>query len=485
MSQEDLDSAALSAAQNFDVAPGVASPQRSSAALPVLVAPTATTDFNTLRPFVRPVACWRLSHALFEFDSSVVLPGVRDSSPRFAASVAAHPQALASVFGHADPTGTDEINKVLSGRRAKAVFGMLVRDPDVWEQLFRAPAVGDSWGTRALKRMLATVVDPASDSNAPYYDGPMDSVPSGQLLAAVRRFQGDHDLAVDGVAGVHTRRALFLAYMDAICVDEAGAPFVMRREMFLDRGADPDGKGAYQGCGEANPVRVFSAQDQARFDAGVDREERDARNATNRRAMVFLFAAPLPFSADEWPCPRAEEGASGCRAMFWPDARERLSPGDEEREYRTDRRTMACSFYDRFARRSPCEGVPPPRTDVLYVEWTDALTPFLPEGLSIVVRLGTGARFEAAWTDGVVTPAGMRRFQFDEIPSRTRCSLSARIGDDEIALWIRQIVDDPESPPVMLRALQELANGPLFEDLPDSNLGSLGDADPKHLGRED
>jgi hypothetical protein len=43
--------------------------------------------------------------------------------------------------------------------------------------------------------------------------------------------------------------------------------------------------------------------------------------------------------------------------MFWPDGEQRRQPGDEQREYAKTGNTVACRWYDRFARPSPCEGV--------------------------------------------------------------------------------------------------------------------------------
>ena len=51
-----------------------------------------------------------------------------------------------------DPVGTDTYNKKLSGRRALAIYGMLIRDVDTWEKLYSSPYQGDNWGDRGLSR---------------------------------------------------------------------------------------------------------------------------------------------------------------------------------------------------------------------------------------------------------------------------------------------------------------------------------------------
>ena len=78
--------------------------------------------------------------------------------------------------------------------------------------------------------------------------------------------------------------------------------------------------------------------------------------------MVFFFRktdfGPVDGStmAQKRPCPSASEGAAGCRAQFWSNGEVRRTARSEERTYAVDRQTMACAWYDRFARLSPCEG---------------------------------------------------------------------------------------------------------------------------------
>jgi hypothetical protein len=331
-----------------------ASAHEISQAQPLAVAPAIKDEFTTLRPGIEPLACWRLNEALFDFDCSFLTPGVRSSAPRFSQLLRAHPGALATIFGHADSSGSDEYNTVLSGRRAKALHALLVRDTAMWEELYRQPFGNDSWGIRAIQIMLGVL--PAG-SPPPYLEGGPSGAQDSRTTAAVKRFQADHGLVTDGVAGPNTRAELFAAYMDALCVDADGQPFSMTPDQFLGGGADPQGKGAYQGCSEFNPVIILSQSDQQRYDTGAaPRAERNARNKQNRRAMVFLFPPSVPVTAATWPCPRVGEGSAACRSMFWTDSDRRRSPGPELREYGVDRQTMACSWYDRFAQRSPCEG---------------------------------------------------------------------------------------------------------------------------------
>ncbi|WP_437717817.1 peptidoglycan-binding protein [Sorangium sp. So ce448] len=343
--------------EGFATQDALVSTQGPRVRLPFYVAPATDTRFNTVRPSIAPIACWRLNEALFDLDSSLLKPGVRASAPRFAALLRANEGSLAAVFGHADASGLDDYNRGLSVRRAQALYGLLTRDVALWEKLYEEPLGNDRWGTRAVQMMLGALLDPAADPERPYYAGDPSGIEDGPTIAAVRRFQADRGLTTDGDAGPKTRAELFAAYMDAVCTDAAGQPFSMTLDRFVGRGEDPLGKGAHQGCSEFNPVLVISQADQRKYDSGAaPRAERDARNASNRRAMVFLFPGDIPVTASAWPCPRADEGSAACRKMFWPDGDQRRRPDLEAREYRNDHRTMACTWYDRFARFSPCEG---------------------------------------------------------------------------------------------------------------------------------
>lgn len=342
----------------------------------VLAAPATGSERNFIRLGLVPIACWRVDDVRFDFDSSVVLPAVRAELQLLADLIAIHTEKNAqrnvskppmlSLFGHADPVGQDDYNKALSGRRAAAIYGILTRRVDVWEDLysnggaFSKPASGDRWGARSIQRMLRAVFRPIA----------VDGIFGPDTRQALTDFQRKNGLAPDGDSGPATRGKLFRAYMDKVGVDSSGKPFQVEAAAgFLAHNADAAGKGDFQGCGEFNPVLIFSAKENKDFDQSTDKTPRNAANGPNRRVMALLFRPGSRIDPSRWPCPRANEGTSGCRKRFFSDGEDRRSRRlpDQDREYEQTRDTFACRFYDRISNNSPCDRPPlRPRTRLLH-----------------------------------------------------------------------------------------------------------------------
>ncbi len=302
------------------------------------VEPVTENEHNTIKSGIVPFACWKVEDIRFEFDSSIIKPEMADELEDLSFLIDDHTKdgrrPPASIFGHADPVGEDEYNKKLSGRRAKAIYGMLTRNVDIWEELYTQPQGGDSWREKKATSMM------------------LSRLGYGDTKSEIKRFQRDQTLEDDGIIGPDTRKALYKAYMDTLC------PITLDpHQDFLGRGQDPDGKADYQGCGEFNPQMLFSEEEQKEYSKPENRETRNAENAPNRRVMVFLFRPGTKVTPDRWPCPRAKEGGGGCRKRFWSDGERRRSERlpDERREYYKTRDTFACRFYDRMANASPCE----------------------------------------------------------------------------------------------------------------------------------
>ncbi len=314
---------------------------------PAFLSPTISgKERNTIKTHVAPFACWRADDVRFEFDSSFILPEINAEISALARLIDEHtlPGASAqqthkpvlSVFGHADPTGNDDYNKALSGRRAQALFALLRRDVDLWEDLFAHPLGNDNWDPGAIRRMQTAL------------GRPTEPKPTGAA-----------------------RKALYREYMDSVCVvrEENGrvvdAPGGGPRSLslaatdFLSAGTDPGGKGDFQGCGEFNPILLFSKEEQDELVKPQNKEARNAENGPNRRVVIFLFRPGLHVRPEDWPCPKAKDGGAGCRKRFWSDGEKRRSERlpAERREFEKGRDTFACRFYDRLATHSPCEAI--------------------------------------------------------------------------------------------------------------------------------
>src|SRR5262245_14876406 len=314
---------------------GIAGHHPPVPAHPFTVGPTTADEHNTIRPGIFPKACWRVEDVRFDFDSSFVRPEIRTEMARLASILDQHTEKdpdtkqprkpVLSIFGHADPVGDDNYNKQLSGRRAQAIYGMLTRDADLWEDLFSHPLGGDNWNPVAIQTMQKELGQPA------------------------------------GPVAASARKQLFLAYMDAICVDTNGSPFQLAKTDLLARGADKGGKGDFQGCSEFNPVLIFSQVEEQQFAKSPTKNERNTANGPNRRVVVYLFRPGSQVAPAKWPCPRVKEGTTDCKKRFWSDGELRRSKHlqDERREYVNTQVTFSCLFYDRLAKESPFERPPP------------------------------------------------------------------------------------------------------------------------------
>ena len=285
---------------------------------PLRVSPAlAAGQFNTLREPLVPRASFILEDIKFAFDSSFLLPEAAEDFAIIAALRNDNPGSPLALFAHADPTGNDDYNKTLSGRRAIAVFGALTRRVDLWEKLFSAPFGNDKWGDPAIATMR--------EATAP--GSPASTTPPAKA----------------------ERGELFKRYMDFLCRDLAKQSFTLDdKKDFLARGVDSGGKGDFQGCGEFNPVMVLSKSEQAQFEKEKDKTARDEANAPNRRVAGIFFEAGAQIDPKRWPCPRATEGPTDCRKRFFSDSEKRKAPGAERRLQDVDGETFRCRFYDRF-----------------------------------------------------------------------------------------------------------------------------------------
>lgn len=380
----------------------------------------------------KPLAIWTLEAVHFGFDSSFILPGAAGEIASLGSLLEQHPGAAAAVFGHADPVGKDDFNKTLSGRRAYATYCLLTKDSEGWLELAKG-GEGDKWDLRTTQTMLAHLDDSESK---PYYGGKIDGIAGSKTDAAIKNFQKAQGLKPDGNAGPKTDAELFPAYMASLGKSSLEAAD------FLGDPQDKKRQWACAGCGEFNPVLVFSKGDQDKFEKSGDAAARNARNAPNRRATVLLFPASAkgPGKVD-FPCPAWNEGADKCRKQFFQDADARRNPSDRERTWEKDKDTFACRFLAGIADEKTGPGGVTPRPDGA---WDLGLATFATSSavpapkdsrrivhlLSLALRAGDGAELVVT---GHCDPPGGEASNQALSEARAQALLSIAIGDR--AMW--------------------------------------------------
>lgn len=386
----------------LDIGPdGVVATHPGRTELPVLIAPVPESrkskDFNTIRPQLITIACKMLPGRHFAFDSSFISPESASGLKKFAKLMQALQQQddakrfpPCSVFGHTDPVGDDVYNKTLAGRRARAVYGLLIREFKFWDDLYRTDLGGDSWGIRSIRTMLSVTLKPGEP---PYYSGPLEPGSDPQVKKkvdqdttdAVRAYKmARGSKSASGTLDDPTRKTLFLEYMDAICQDPNGKPFKMTSGDFLAQGKGEGLKGDIQGCGDFNELFLLSTDEQAALEKTKDGQQ--ARNELykkDRRVVVYIFKHGTAIDPNHWPCPASTAGPGDCKKRFWSDHPRRRQRTNSRRTFGKDMdlflrdadgkpvldgsgtpftiaventgNTMACRWYHAFAVHSPCE----------------------------------------------------------------------------------------------------------------------------------
>lgn len=339
---------------------------RTTSLLAFPVAPSTENQANTVRLRLLPLACWRVDDMRFKFDSSFVLPGVEAEIKHLAEMLSSDEfkGCPISIFGHADPVGSDDYNKVLSGRRAAAIFGLLVRDTGIWESLFSNKFGNDVWGEDAIAAMDSRLAEDDASKSAKLKFGSGKINDNGSTSdAAPNSVQGPSPPSSSNdsaIVSTGPRKQLFLAYMEKI-----SGGFKLSRSDFLGQGGDKGGKADFQGCSKFNPLIVFSQEKQDRFDVAkqekdaVTLDERNQENAKNRRVMVLIFRRGSKVDPARWPCPRFNEGVEGCKKRFFSDGEARRSTRDPDadRLFEQTGDTFACRFYQRLSDSAPCDQI--------------------------------------------------------------------------------------------------------------------------------
>jgi hypothetical protein len=327
---------------------GVVGEHPDVAPFQILAGPATGSEFNTVVLPLIPTNCWRVEDVRFAFDSSFVTyspdpssdptsdplakpfsdkDDIRRELTVLAGLVHDNPGCPLGVFGHADPEGPpvnpDDYNKALSGRRATAVYALLIANQELAKavSLWQRVATAENWGANQRQKMQDAT-----------------GLPDGTSM-----------------------NDLITSYLQKLCPQELS----LGSKDFLAQGADSAGKGDYQGCSSFNPLLLFSQKDQDDYDQGErdhnqnNIDTRNTANAPNRRVMVLMFKKGSKVDPAKWPCPRATEGIAGCKKRFCSNGEKRRTTRlpDKSREYKATHDTFACRFYDRISGNSPCENV--------------------------------------------------------------------------------------------------------------------------------
>lgn len=193
------------------------------------------------------LGCGAIPGSVFRFGNAFPLGLIAESVPELedlVSSIGSEGKLL--LFGHSD-AGADA--QGASERRARAVHALLVNDAAA----FQGVDDEESWELNVVQSALTRVG---------YRPGPVDNADGPQTQAAVKAFQEDQGLDVDGIAGPLTRKALYTEYLALLSPKlESGA--------FLDP--------ATLGCGDTHPVIETSESCE-----------------DNRRVTAFMFKASRP-----------------------------------------------------------------------------------------------------------------------------------------------------------------------------------------------
>ena len=133
----------------------------------------ARGSINTIREQLRPVACWKMEGIAFGFGDDFLKPDASLAFRQLDPLLGRFPNTLLSLFGHADPVGSDISNKSLSEDRARVIYAVLVRDFEAW---------GEILGVRTLQSSFVECgIDP----------GPVDGIMGPRTRGAVRSYMDE------------------------------------------------------------------------------------------------------------------------------------------------------------------------------------------------------------------------------------------------------------------------------------------------------
>lgn len=263
---------------SYTVTATTAGPNPMTGSKPAVVVQGATTEVTiTLREEAN-IAETFVIH--YWFDKAFVEPCMRPVMRQIANYAASHPDKKLLIVGHTDLVGSDQYNQSLSERRARGAYAYLTAGGDLttavaeWNELRQPRQTGttrtvhDTWGVRQYQQMLQELR---------YYSGPITDQKTTQTDAAIRAFQTDNGLTVDGVMGDESWPVLIRAYLslDLLAVPDA---------QLLPNARDgcDGGKLKWLGCSELDPLK----------------NTEDAWRPNRRTEFLFVTAEQFPHALD-------------------------------------------------------------------------------------------------------------------------------------------------------------------------------------------
>ena len=190
------------------------------------------------------------------FDKAFIEPCMRPVMRQIAEYANGHPGEKLLIIGHTDLVGSDQYNQSLSERRARSAYAYLTFGRDQtsadtavseWDELRKPRTTGvtltvqDTWGPRQYQQMLQELG---------FYKGAISDTHDTATDTAVRAFQADNGLSVDGVLGDQSWPVLIRAYLslDSLAVSD---------DSLLPNAKDgcDGGKVKWIGHGEKDPFR--------------------------------------------------------------------------------------------------------------------------------------------------------------------------------------------------------------------------------------
>jgi peptidoglycan hydrolase-like protein with peptidoglycan-binding domain len=245
----------------------------SEAPVSLLPGQLARVELGAEAPEVR---CRRMEGTTFELDRSFLIPEQAVAPLRaLVANVQQFPTRSILIVGHTDTTGPPAFNLALSRRRGMSTFAVLTGDEAAWLAMFQEEnSPTRKWGNREARWMLRFLTDA---SGAPYFAGTADDEgPASD--AAIRRYQTDQGLAVDGDAGEGTHLAMFNSLVGQLQAEGTQVP--------ADRFLESAPAEFWLGCGEQHLT--------------IPTPDEIAKEANRRVEFLQFLTPPSPISCDAY-----------------------------------------------------------------------------------------------------------------------------------------------------------------------------------------